>query len=293
MPATPAVYLRLTTQDGCLLDSLLYEPAEVATETGFVLIHGTGSNAFAPGILETLAFDLSRTARVLRLNTRGHDGICSIPLKDGRSKPGGATHEVISECPLDITSAVEALRSRGCRDVVLIGHSMGGVKAIYAQAQAPHPQVRSLVCLSPPRFCHRHWMQHPQADAFRATFAEAQAAVDSHDPERLLRSRQPVPFLATARGFLEKYGPEDRYDIIRLLPKVRVPVRIAIGAETLKSSPAFDTLPANVDQLQNSGAPVTLTILPGVNMSYSGAADEVCRLIREPQGGLRASSAHA
>jgi len=282
MPATPAVYLRLMTEDGCLLDSLLHEPVEASEDTGYVLIHGTGSNAFAPGILETVAFELSRTARVLRLNTRGHDGVCSIPLKDGRSKPGGATHEMISECPLDITAAVESLLSRGCRNVALIGHSMGGVKAIYSQAHVPHPQVRSLVCLSPPRFCHQHWMQHPQADAFRATFAEAQAAVESHDPERLLRCRQPVPFLATARGFLEKYGPANRYDIVHLLPQVLVPVRIVIGSETLKSSPAFDTLPADVDQLQGSKASVTLTILPGVSMSYSGTADEVCRLIREP-----------
>lgn len=282
MSPTPAVHLRLTTEDGCLLDSLLYEPAEDATETGFVLIHGTGSNAFAPGILETVAYELSPTSRVLRLNTRGHDGVCSIPLNDGRSKPGGATHEVIAECPADITAAIEALQSRSCRDVVLIGHSMGGVKAIYSQAHAPHPRVRGLVCLSPPRFCHERWKQHPQADAFRATFAEAQAAVESNDPERLLRCRQPVPFLATARGFLEKYGPEDRYDIIRLLPEVPVPVRIVVGSETLKSSPAFDTLPADVEQLRDSNGSVTLTILPGVSMSYSGAADEVCRLIREP-----------
>jgi len=71
---------RVETADGIWLDGL-FEPAAAGTRPGdaCLLVHGTGSNFYAPGVLEVFA----RQARdaglaTLRINTRGHDGLGTL-----------------------------------------------------------------------------------------------------------------------------------------------------------------------------------------------------------------------
>jgi len=265
---TSARLCRVTTADGLLLDGAIagdVSPGRLA----FLLIHGTGSHFCVPGPLEQFAARAAEAdCTALRINTRGHDGMCSIPGIHG-SCPGGATFETVADCVHDVSAWLHWLGQAGCREVVLVGHSMGSVKSIYSQAHAPHPLVRAIVCLSPPRFCHQHWMQHPQADPFRETFEAASRLVADGRPDELIRCRQPVSFIATASGFLEKYGPDDRYDLAALLHQVTRPVQILLGTRTLAASPAFDSLPGVVAACRNSGQDVMLQLVENEDMSYS------------------------
>ncbi len=265
---------RTTTSDGLLLDGALLTPS-VSTGSAFVFVHGTGSNFYAPGILEQLAQAAFAAGHIaLRINTRGHDGIASIPTAT-KSVKGGATYEVVADCTHDITAWCDFLTAKGINRITLVGHSMGGVKAIYSQAHAPHAAVSRIVCLSPPRFCHQHWMSHPQGAAFRQHFEHAQSLVAAGLSETLFECRQPTPFLATAAGFIEKYGPDDRYDFISLLPSIRVPVVVLLGDQSQKESPAFDSHAAELARLASEGVTVSFRLMAGTSMNYSGRAVEV------------------
>src|SRR5262249_21592298 len=149
--------VRIETTDGLVLDGALRRPRKTGQlpVDAFLLIHGTGSNFYAPGVLETFADQaVAEGTAVLRVNTRGHDGMCSIPAQSGSLK-GGATCERISDCPLDVDAWANWLEVQGLARVILVGHSMGGVKAIYAQAHAPHLAVQGIIGISPPRFAHK------------------------------------------------------------------------------------------------------------------------------------------
>jgi len=271
---------RVTTADGLQLDGDWLEPSS-PSDSGFVFVHGTGSNFYAPGILEQLALNARESGHVaLRINTRGHDGVASIPGSP-KSAKGGATYEVVAECVVDLTAWCQFAANRGLQRLTLVGHSMGGVKSIYSQAHAPHGAVQRIVCLSPPRFCHQHWMTHPQGDAFRRHFAQAQTAVTNGRPLDLFECQQPTPFIATAAGFIEKYGPEDRYDIMKLLPHISVPVLVFLGQKTLSTSPAFDTHPSEFRRLAEQDIPVTLEIVTAADMSYSGHDAELWQRLRQ------------
>src|SRR5260370_24387790 len=39
-------------------------------------------------------------------------------------------------------------------------------------------------------------------------------------PDALLSVTQPIPHVATARGYVEKYGPEDRYDLLKYVNRL-------------------------------------------------------------------------
>ncbi len=94
----------------------------------YFLIHGFGEGSFS---WQRFACSLSRSGGALAIDLRGHG--------DSERDPD-ATY-----CPERYVEDVEwALRTRGLRDIVLIGHSMGAAIAIHAAARCAD-RVRGLV----------------------------------------------------------------------------------------------------------------------------------------------------
>lgn len=269
---------RITTSDGLLLDGSLQRPMG-ATQSppqvdAYLLIHGTGSNFYAGGVLESFAAGaLQAGSAVQRINTRGHDGISSIAVIDGPSRKGGAAYETISECRLDVAAWLDLLTSHGYARVALVGHSMGAVKAIYAQALDRHASVRAVIAISPPRFRHGNFMTHEKAEPFRADHQRAMRMVEAGHGDELMPVTQPLPMLLTASGFLAKYGAHDEYDIVRHLPNVDVPTMVMVGDQSARTSPAFDGLPEALDQLAEREPLLTFRLVKGADTNYRGCLD--------------------
>ncbi len=265
---------RTLTADGLQLDGLLIAPTRAADDlpvSAFLLVHGTGSNFYAPGVLETFARQAVQSgSAVLRVNTRGHDGVARIPGQHG-SVPGGAAYETISDCRLDIAAWVEFLVNCGHSRIGLVGHSMGAVKAIYAQAHDHHEPVRRVVGISPPRFCHARLMSFPQSQPFREDDQRARDLVKAGRGAELLSVRQPLPMLLTAEGFLAKYGPRDDYDYFKFLPNLNCPTLIVLGTESVRTSAAFAGVPEDLSQriAELPAPPVTVELVEGANTAYS------------------------
>jgi pimeloyl-ACP methyl ester carboxylesterase len=274
-PESTVELVRTETADGLFLDGALWQPRQAGglPVDAFLLIHGTGSNFYSPGILETFSRQaLADGLAVLRINTRGHDGMCSIPSRKGSEK-GGATYERISDCALDIAAWATWLTSRGFPRIVLAGHSMGGVKAVYSQAFVPHPDIRAIVGISPPRFSYRRMLAHPRGDRFREEFNWAYELSQSSDAEQLMHVTQPLPFVATPVGYVEKYGPEDRYDYVPLLSRLTCPTLILVGTESVRTSPAFGGLDEALAEVAASHPAIACELVAGANINYSGCDD--------------------
>lgn len=275
-------WIRTKTADGVRLDGTIQQAAVAETSndrTAWLLVHGTGSNFYSSGVLQAFAEQLVRGGySVARINTRGHD---IISTQSGGRSPlsGGAAFESIAECVYDLRAWVDELIRRDFSRVVLVGHSMGGVKAIFSQTHDPHPNVAAVVGVSPPRFCHAEWQSSPQAGPFREHFRRATELVESGRGDELMRVEQPLPLWLTAAGFLAKYGPHDDYDFIPLLPRLTRPTLLIVGTESVASSPAFESIPDAVRQL--SQPQLRLQLVPGANTGYSGHLDVPGRLACE------------
>lgn len=92
---------------------------------------------------------------------------------------------------------------------------------------------------------------------------------------------QPLPLWLTAAGFLAKYGPHDDYDFVPLLSKLPCPTLLIVGTESVATSPAFESTPDAVRQLQASQPHLRLQLVPGANTGYSGHLDVPGRLACE------------
>src|SRR5262245_46747409 len=131
--------IQTTTRDGVRLDGM-FQPAQVppaVSVDAFCLVHGTGGNFYSSSLFEALGQRLLELGcGVLRVNTRGHDGISTAVTAQGGRRLGAA-YEVVDDCRHDLAAWLDWLRQQAGPRVGLIGHSLGALKAIYTLAQEP------------------------------------------------------------------------------------------------------------------------------------------------------------
>lgn len=270
----------VTTADRLRLHGMLQTP-EPADEQppplavdAVLCVHGTGSNFYSSTLFDALGERfLAAGAAVLRINTRGHDGV-STAQTDAGGIVQGAAFEIVDDCRHDLAAWVDLLAERGYARVALVGHSAGAVKCIYYLATATHRCVSHLAAISPPRLSHRHFLQSTHADEFARDLAAAEAAVAAEQGDALLSVRFPLPYLISAKGYLDKYGPAERYNVLELLPRVSTPALLVFGGAEIRSNAAFVGLPEAIESLP-PGSPRRVSVVAEADHFYSGARREL------------------
>jgi pimeloyl-ACP methyl ester carboxylesterase len=166
-------------------------------------------------------------------------------------------------------------QAAGYQRIGLWGHSLGATKSIYYMAVQPDPRVTSVVAGSPPRFSYSAFAATAEGEEFVRIAAQAQRHIDSGHPEALIDTIYPVPLLITAKAFMEKYGPEEKYNILQYIPKVRVPLLIMIGTAEAQTMMAFKGLPVEVEKLAGELDHLTFASIPGADHAYTHQRDYV------------------
>ena len=94
-----------------------------------------------------------------------------------------------------------------------------------------------------------------------------------------MRVKYPFPLLITAEAYLDKYGPEERYNILRFAHRVPCPVLFTYGRRELDSgSVAFQNLPQDLDAMPRGSTPhYECIIIANADHVYAGHEDEVAQ----------------
>lgn len=276
-------FLAANTSDGLRLHGALVWPGyDAALAPGWpqavVTLHGAGGNFYSsPPFPDLIAPLLARGVVVLRANTRGHDTIAGA---GGGRLPQGAAYEIVDDCRRDLDAWCKALRDRGLERVALVGHSLGALKAVYGAAYGLSSPVASVVAISPPRLSCRLFLDSARAEEFSAALQQAQALVADDRPLELMRIRFPVPLLISAASYVDKYGPQERYDILRIAKVLKTPTRFIYGGRELDSSPAFAGLPDAIRALLD-GSTSDVQLVDDADHNYSGSTSALAALIDE------------
>jgi hypothetical protein len=273
--------VRTTTPDGIRLDGALHAPAEVALSPPAdlaICLPGVASNFYGSQLIESLVAPLTqRGIAALRVNTRGHDSICAVTSHAGR-RWQGAAFEIVDECRLDLLGWLEWARERDYQRVLLVGHSLGAIKALYGLAYEPLRAVIGVAALSPPRLSYAAFGRGSDNDKFFESIATAEQHIQARRPEALFLATFPMPLFMTASGYLDKYGPHERYNFCRFLHRVSQPILFTYGSLELEpSSAAFHGLPDAIHALPNIEAPIRIEVVPGADHIYSGHQAELGR----------------
>jgi alpha/beta superfamily hydrolase len=233
--------VQTTTRDGIRLDGAYQavSPSPAAPLDGICFLHGTGGNFYGSTLFDALGeWFLARGVSVLRVNTRGHDLMCNVQATTGGRRLGAA-YEVVDDCRHDVAAWLECLRQRVGTRVGLLGHSLGAVKALHALASEPERSPTCLIAISPPRLSHSWFAINPEGPEFLDTYREADAHVRAGRPQTLMDVRLPLPFVVTAAGYVEKYGPDERYNYLRFAGNIRCPTLITLGSIESANNMAF------------------------------------------------------
>jgi pimeloyl-ACP methyl ester carboxylesterase len=241
-----------------------------------LLVHGTGGNFYGSTLFDSLAERLlAAGVAVLRINTRGHDLMSSGATPRGGLRIGAA-YEVVDDCRLDLAAWLGWLKERAWPRIGLLGHSLGAVKCLYTQAHEPDPAVACVIAVSPPRLSHSWFLSGERAREFRETYQRAAALVAAGEPLALVEVRLPLPVIITAGGYVEKYGPDERYNYLRFLERVHCPVLVTLGEVECAGNVAFRDSAQAVAQ---TAPGVQVEMVPGADHFYTGVREELVRRV--------------
>jgi pimeloyl-ACP methyl ester carboxylesterase len=288
--------VQVTTSDAVRLHGALELAQPGASPSGRTLpldawlcLHGTGSNFYAASTLGGLAPKLlAGGAAVLRANTRGHDIISTGPAAGGRELLGAA-FERVDEAPRDVRAWIDFLGGRGFARIGLLGHSMGAIKAICTLALDGAPRVAALVAVSPPRLSYSHFCASPRADEFRRAFAKADEFVRAGRGSELMLVQFPLPIYISAAGFVDRYGPQEKYNVLGKLARVACPTLVTFGSSEVQANEAFRGMPEAVEALCGGKDMLQVAVIAGADHIYTGCHDALAAAIakwtREAEGG--------
>jgi alpha/beta superfamily hydrolase len=80
----------------------------------------------------------------------------------------------------------------------------------------------------------------------------------------------PLPYLITAAGYVDKYGPLERYNFVPLVERLPCPALFAFGSFELESNAAFFGLAEAVKNAPSGAASREVVTIPGANHFYAG-----------------------
>ena len=273
------------TADGLRLHGALNDGASAIVEASnvdaLVLLSGVGSNFYGSSLMAALADAACRAGvAALRVNTRGHDMISTAQTREG-GRLVGAAYEIVDDCRFDVAAWIELLVERGYQRIALLGHSLGALKVLYSEAKQPHPAVSRVIAVSPPRLSHDAFLLGPQSHEFRSSFRRATELAEAGQSDELFRATFPFPLVMSAATYLDKYGPESRYDLTKFAADVAVSTCFTFGEIELHSGGiAFAGIDERVRELDWKSPPVVRTIA-GANHFYAGTAAELCSAVFE------------
>ncbi|KUG02515.1 lysophospholipase [hydrocarbon metagenome] len=263
------------TEDEIVLHGALYEadPKKLAViiQHGAAMNFYTGMGRFLPGILTGHGYTC------LSANNRGHD-FGTAP--DNDKKPViGLMRDTFRDCIKDTRALISFMSSRGYKRLVLLGHSQAIPKIVYAQNKAQFPEVQGLALISPPPSVTQMMRYLATDDFYERGLFKARELSDLGMGEQLivLKGRGTMPWIFTAKTFLDFYGPGTPADTEELVRKVYCPLLISRGSR--------DFPPVSRDLVErikaNSVHPDTslLIEIPGADHFYDGHEEELGNMI--------------
>ena len=279
--------VRTVTRDGLRLDGalLLHLPPGEGLQEGIrpsaaLLLHGVASNFYSSSTFETVIPKLRELGlAVLSVNTRGHDSVFGASLGNVRTRLGAA-YETVDDCRYDIAAWIDFLQARGHAALVLIGHSLGAVKAVYGLAREKWPAVRAVVAVSAPRLSCVAFRNSPDSSSpfFESLTTAERMAAEGRGTE-LFTSTFPYPMLITAAGYVDKYGPAERYNLLRFAHDLPCPALFTYGSKELAGGGiAFAGMPEALQSLPHADRR-QVAVIEGADHVYTGVGEQLAASI--------------
>ena len=94
----------------------------------------------------------------------------------------------------------------------------------------------------------------------------------------MLLVKFPLPYYVSAAGFVDRYGPQERYDVVRLLDRVPCPTLVTYGSSEVQGDVAFRGMPEDVEKTATAANLLQVAVIAGADHIYTGCSLTQCWL---------------
>jgi pimeloyl-ACP methyl ester carboxylesterase len=262
-----------TTSDDVPLDGYLRMPPSAAPRGRLDVVichHGVGAKFYNPSFFDRVGDALlTEGCAVLRVNNRGHDDAFLVG-----ERAFGAGYEIVDDCRYDLTAWLDFAETRGFARIALWGHSLGAVKTVYFLSVQDDVRIAYAVASSPPRFEYAMYAASAEGASFQSAIQRAQALVSGGTPNELIQAQVPVRRQFAARTYLDKYGPDARYDYMAHLPRIGKPLLLTVGsleADNVSFAGLVQDGPTFAERWPN----VSFRSIEGADHAYTDRTDQL------------------
>src|SRR5205823_13606676 len=144
----------------------------------------------------------------------------------------------------------------------------------YALHHEPPLAPACVIAVSAPRLSYSTFRDSTQGAEFLETFARAEQLCQAGEGGTLLEIKLPLPFLISAAGYVEKYGPQERYNVLRFAEALPCPTLFTFGGQEVEANMAFRGMPDALAALPGAERRVC-TIIAGADHWYTGKRSEL------------------
>lgn len=272
--------VELETNDGIRHQGVFAAPKKRAS-TGIIWIHGlTGAFWHSVNRTNVLAEAFIQNGYAFGFfNNRGHDYVDEEVAKNGKPFFIGGGFEKFTDCVQDIDAMITYMRRRGCKKVILIGHSTGANKVAYYSTRKKNPAVKGIILLSglsdvlPLTKKRKKDLQQVTALAKKNP-----TAVLPYEKFGVFMNAQRYVSLRTP-GSVEDVFPHHGYAASwATLAKLKTPAMVIIGSKDQHLNVSAKKYIHLVTSHMIS-ATVTAKIIAGANHGYKGKEKELAKSI--------------
>ena len=196
-------FVRYKTEDQEILQALLWFPEE-DTKTAVIYVPSATGGFSGQHDITPIARAITRKGYAFMATNVRTVGV-----------PNGWTFARFEDCVQDVEAAVRYAKSRQFENLALVGHSLGGPRAMYYWVQTREPSIRALVFMgsivSPYEEAQLRWPESKRAE-YDAFLQKIREIVSRGRGEEVLTFRDyflpPVPpsLTLSARTFLNLFG---------------------------------------------------------------------------------------
>lgn len=276
--------IQVETKDDLILSGLYNHSKD--SKLAAIQIHGFTGDFYTHKFIKQIQNTLyDKNISSVSIQTRG-TGIQTEIIKKGREKERwiGSFYEKLEEAHLDISAWVKYLLDQGNEDIILIGHSLGTIKAVRYLFEGEYSdKIAKLILLAP--FDKNGYMVRHSGDKLKPHIDFASKMVKEGRGEEIIPEDY-EDFALSYQTFLSWYKDTDlsnmfdfyrygRYDF-PILGKINIPVQVNVGdKDEFFFIPEISSIEDAKKSLAENIKDLDLNIIEGAEHCYVGFEDEL------------------
>lgn len=271
--------VKIKTEDHFELDGFQMMHSK-STNNAVLHFHGLAGNFYENRFVKNMSEKLVKEGYVfLTANNRGHDYITDILCeKNGEISyvKGGAAFEKFEDFVIDARSWIVYLKSLGCDNIFLQGHSSGALKVLYYQSQVKDPFVKALLLLSPSDDVGVQ--KRTLGVNFEKSIDEAKRMVTENKADQFM-SKKFYDIPISAKTYLNMFAPGTN-NVIKG-SGIKCPMLSVIGSEDPYTVEGPEKLLKNLRRTTPESVLFKSKIIAEANHRYEGHEEELAEFIVE------------